>query len=197
MAKGQFSGEPEARWLTEAGPDRDMTLTEAFWFKDAKSRRWDAPAGSEVNGASIPRFLWAVVGSPYTGDYRRASIVHDVACDAAIGSPAARRAADRMFFEACREGGCSRWDATVLYIGVRFGAWFHRSALVEDRSVRLSEPGEFEGLRRDFRTVAEDVLSRGETDDPDEVEARTDAAFAALATRKAALHGAVALLTGE
>ena len=108
MAKRSFSGEPEARWPTEAAPDRDMVLTEAFWFEDAKGRRWDALAGSEVNGASISRFRWAVVGSPYTGDYRRASIVHDVACDAAFGDASARRATDKMFYESCREGGCSR-----------------------------------------------------------------------------------------
>ena len=196
MAKRAFSGEPRARWLTEAGPDRDMVLTEAFWFDDARGRRWGALAGSEVNGASIPRFLWAVVGSPYTGDYRRASIVHDVACDAAGGDAAARRAADRMFYEACREGGCSRWDATVLYVGVRFGAWSGRAALVEDRAVRIGEPAGSDGLRQDFRTVAEDVLSQGETEDPEEVEARTDAAFASLAARKAALDGAAALLAG-
>lgn len=194
MAKRSFSGEPEARWLTEAAPDRDMILIEAFWFQDAKGRRWDAPAGSKVNGASIPRFLWAVIGSPYTGDYRRASIVHDVACDAAVGDSAARRVADKMFYEACREGGCSRWAATVLYIGVRFGAWVGMTAMVEDRAVRIGEPPEFDGLRKDFRTVAEDVLSQGETDDPEEVEARTDAAFASLRARKAAVDGAPAFL---
>lgn len=150
MAKRAFSGEAEARWLTEAVVDRDMVLTKAFWFQDMKGRRWDAPAGSKVNGASIPRFLWAAVGSPYTGDYRRASIVHDVACDAAVGDAAARRAADRMFYEACREGGCSRWDATVLYVGVRFGAWMARAGLVEDRGVHIDEPADFDILRRIF-----------------------------------------------
>lgn len=44
------------------------------------------------------------------------------------------------------------------------------------------------------RTVAGDVLSQGETDEPEEVEARTDAAFASLAARKAALEGAAAFL---
>jgi hypothetical protein len=35
-------------------------------------RRWNAPKSSRVDAASISRFLWAVVGSTYTGDYRRA-----------------------------------------------------------------------------------------------------------------------------
>jgi hypothetical protein len=33
-------------------------------------RRWNAPKSSRTDDASIPRFLWAVVGSTYTGDYR-------------------------------------------------------------------------------------------------------------------------------
>lgn len=42
--------------------------------------------------------------------------------------------------------------------------------------------------------MAEDVLSQGEPDEPEEVEARTDVAFASLAARKAALDSAAALL---
>ena len=60
-----------------------------------------------MDGASIPRALWTLVGSPYRGDYRRASIVHDQACDDAHGDKDKRRAADRMFYHACREGGCN------------------------------------------------------------------------------------------
>ena len=190
MAQRQFSGEPQTLWLTEKGPDRNMVLTENFWFCDSNGRLWDAPAKAKINGASIPTFLWSLIGSPYTGDYRRASIVHDVACDLAVGNPAMRKAADRMFFEACREGGCSKWDATVLYIGVRFGAWLGNMALLDDQIVRLSEPRDFVQHRQDFQAVCEDVLRQGETDDPEEVEARTDAAFAKLAARKTAMLGA-------
>jgi hypothetical protein len=80
MAHGSFSGEPEAVWLTEDGTeDRGMRLLKAFSFEDPDSKKWPAPTGSVVDGASIPRALWTIVGSPYTGDYRRASVVHDVA----------------------------------------------------------------------------------------------------------------------
>ncbi len=79
MAHGRFSGEPDARWLSDKhGADRTMKLLTAFWFRDPKKKQWDAPAGSVVDGASIPRALWSIVGSPYTGCYRRGSIVHDV-----------------------------------------------------------------------------------------------------------------------
>jgi hypothetical protein len=122
---GSFTGTPKTEWLVNAsGEDRDMRMLEDFTFTDPSGRVWPAPAGSIINGASIPRALWAVVGSPYTDDYRRASIVHDVACN----SPGVdRKDADVMFFHACRAGGCSAEQARVLYAGVRIGAWSSES----------------------------------------------------------------------
>lgn len=122
MTHGKFSANPEATWLTEPGPDRRMKLLQDFTFTDPDGKEWLTPKGYRVDGASIPRPLWSLVGSPYTGDYRRASIVHDKACDDATGNPKARRAADRMFYHACRAGGCSVKEAWILYLGVRIGA---------------------------------------------------------------------------
>jgi hypothetical protein len=186
MPQRQFSGQPTTRWLTEPRADRNMVTLEDFWFIDSAGKKWDAPANSKVDGASIPRFLWSIVGSPYTGDYRRASIVHDVACERATGQEAARREADRMFFEACRAGGCSKWDATILYIGVRFGAWFDRVELADDNVIRLDEPSDFYTQRQDFRSVCEDVLRQGESDDALDIQQRTDDALTRFATRKRA-----------
>lgn len=121
--RDEFSGDPATRWVTSEGrPDRQMAVLEEFVYWDRDGTAWSAPPGVEVNGASIPRPLWAIVGSPFTGDYRRASIVHDVAC-ASDPPPPARKAADRMYYFACLRGGCSKWEATRHYIGVRIGAW--------------------------------------------------------------------------
>jgi hypothetical protein len=118
---GFFSGNPKTEWLVNAGgEDRTMLLLEDFSFNDPDGRLWSAPKGSVVNGASIPRPLWSTVGSPYTDDYRRASVVHDVACNTA---GIIRKEADVMFFHACRAGGCSPAQAKILYAGVRIGAW--------------------------------------------------------------------------
>lgn len=118
---GVFSGNPKTEWLTDAnGMDRDMVLLEDFWYRDPAGRQWDAPKGSVINGTSIPQALWTVVGSPYTGDYRRASVVHDVACDTAGVN---RDDADTMFYQACRSGGCGFLQAQILYTGVRLGTW--------------------------------------------------------------------------
>ena len=139
----QFSGDPETIWIGQPGSDRTMALLQDFWFIDRSGKRWDAPKATIIDGASIPRALWSFVGSPYTGDYRRASIVHDVACNNDEGDPHARRAADRMFYEACRAGGCSVWEATILYVGVRIGAWWSEVAGVEAVAIRTAPaPGD-------------------------------------------------------
>jgi len=118
---GSFSGNPKTEWLANpASPDREMKLLEDFWYTDPNGRKWPAPKESVVNGASIPRPLWSTVGSPYTDDYRNASVVHDVA----VEDPAVnRKEADKMFYYACLTGGCSLKQASVLYVGVRIGSW--------------------------------------------------------------------------
>jgi hypothetical protein len=118
---GSFSGNPKTEWLVDKnGDDRDMALLEDFWYLDPSGRKWEAPKGSVVNGVSIPRPLWSMIGSPYTDDYRRASIVHDVACD---DQTVQRKDADVMFYHACLAGGCSFLQSKLLYAGVRIGAW--------------------------------------------------------------------------
>jgi hypothetical protein len=184
MAHGRFTGDPEAVWLTEKRvPDRGMRLLAPFSFKDPAGKTWAAPVDYVVNGASIPRALWTLMGSPYMGDYRRASIVHDKACDDARGNSRARRAADRMFYHACRAGGCSDVEATLLYIGVRIGAlapsvpaWRQASTSARE-GPRLRRTAAEERLEADFRLVADRVLEGGETDDPREIERRTDRAL--------------------
>jgi hypothetical protein len=191
MSHGEFSGDPRAYWLTEAGSDRHMRLLEELWFRDPDGRVWTTPAEYWIDGASIPRALWTLVGSPYTGDYRRASVVHDKACDEAVGDPAARRATDRMFYHACRAGGCSVIEATLLYVGVRIGALTLRVPAWQEASKtdgpRTSRPAGGDRLEADFRLAAAKVLEGPETDDPREVERRTDEALTLLSSID--LHG--------
>lgn len=125
---GKFQGDVEALWLTHDGADRNIRVLKDVVYEAPDKKRWEAPAESVVNGASIPRLLWTVIGSPYVGDYRRASVVHDTACEAPKVS---RKTADRMFYYACRADGCGWLQAKVLYIGVRIGAW-----ISSDQSLR-------------------------------------------------------------
>ncbi len=186
---GTFSGNPQTEWLTEPGSDRRMKLLADFWYDDAQGRRWLAPAGSVVDGASIPAPLWSTVGSPYTGDYRRASIVHDVACD----DPAVpRRDADQMFYQACQAGGCPEAQAALLYAGVRIGAWLPRVRLwpaPADAMRPLVAHGRTqptlteESVQLTFREIAADLAAQPKHRSFAQVEAVVDRHLAAKAAQ--------------
>ncbi|MCP4127739.1 MAG: DUF1353 domain-containing protein [Gammaproteobacteria bacterium] len=79
MTPGTFSGPVRVEWLED--DPRKMQLLEELWYKDKSGRLWHAERGSIIDGASIPRFFWRVIGSPFVGKYRRPSVIHDVYCD--------------------------------------------------------------------------------------------------------------------
>ena len=116
-AFGEFHGDVVAKWLTEPGvDDRTMELTEPFSYTDPFDNEWEAPVGSKVNGASIPPSLWSIVGPPYVGDYRRASVVHDVAC---VEMPGSSAEAHKMFYYAMLCDGVNAVKALAMYKAVK------------------------------------------------------------------------------
>lgn len=140
---GSFSGYPLTRW----NGDRLMVLKEPFYFIDDDNKKWLVPTNAEINGATIPKFLWSVVGPPYVGPYRRASVVHDYFVGEGNNPDVTyveRRAADKMFYQACRTGGCSILQASKLYVGVSIGSWISKAS-----SQRLKEVGAFDLVGED------------------------------------------------
>lgn len=111
-----FEGEVQAEWLRHEGDDRRMRLLAPFAFVDDGGTRWVAPAGDEIDGASIPRFLWTLAGGPFVGDYRRASVLHDVACQRRT---APSKDVHRMFYEAMRCDEVPDEIALKFYTAVR------------------------------------------------------------------------------
>ena len=63
---GEFVGKVVAEWLDDG---RKMKLTQSFAYISPSGTRWDAPAGSVVDGASIPQFAWTMIGGPFEGRY--------------------------------------------------------------------------------------------------------------------------------
>ena len=113
---GYYSGYPETRW----DPDgRSMTLLNELRYTDPDGILWIAPAGSKVDGASIPRSLWSLMGGPFEGKYRNASVLHDVAYE---DKKRPWNDCDRMFYNAMRCSGVSALEAKTMYYSlVRFG----------------------------------------------------------------------------
>ncbi|HET7512166.1 MAG TPA: DUF1353 domain-containing protein [Chthoniobacterales bacterium] len=113
---GYYSGAPVTRWNADG---RSMTLLQDFSYTDPKGVVWVAPAGSVVDGASIPRSLWTFMGGPFEGRYRNASVLHDVAYTMQNRPP---QDCDRMFYDAMRCSGVGAVEAKTMYYALlRFG----------------------------------------------------------------------------
>jgi len=96
-----------------------MTVMTELSYTDPQGTIWDAPAGSVTDGASIPRYLWSVMGGPFEGKYRNASVLHDVAYEK-HNRPSWD--CDRMFYNAMRCSGVSVGEAKTMYYALyKFG----------------------------------------------------------------------------
>jgi Protein of unknown function (DUF1353) len=111
----KFEGRPVITFLPDG---RRVKTVEPFAFIDAASQRWDVPAGATVDGASIPRALWTLLGGPFEGKYRDASIIHDWYCDLRCRPWQSTHLA---FYEAMRASDVPTSQAKLLYAGVYFG----------------------------------------------------------------------------
>ncbi len=117
--KGVFEGKIVVEWLDEEGADRKMKLLHDFAFIDFDSVKWAVPNGWIVDGASIPKVFLSIIGTPFVGNYRKASIVHDYYCDV---KTATWQAVHRMFYDACIAAGVGEIKAKLMYAGLYVGA---------------------------------------------------------------------------
>jgi hypothetical protein len=130
---GYYSGPIETRWENDG---RSMTLLNELRYTDPKGVVWIAPPGSKVDGASIPRSLWSLMGGPFEGKYRNASVLHDVSYDQHIRP---WQECDRMFYNAMRCSGVSPLEAkTMFYALYRFG----RHGAFEIKKAKAVKPSE-------------------------------------------------------
>ena len=122
---GRYLDEP----LTKHLPDgRNVLLLSDFRYVDPSGTLWIAPAGEKVNGASIPRALWTVIGGPFEGKYLYASILHDVACKYKTRPS---KEVHKMFYTAMMCSGENEFKAKTMYFAVlHFGPTFPQKSWV-------------------------------------------------------------------
>jgi len=110
---GHFHGNPQTEW----DPDgRHMYVLRDFVYEDQDGKKWTAGRGASIDGASIPQALWWLIGGPFEGRYRNASIVHDTECQPPHKNP--WKAVHRMFYNASRAGGVDQRRAKTMYMAV-------------------------------------------------------------------------------
>lgn len=135
MQWGRFEGDPIARWSPDG---RRMILFEPFTFIDIRLKRWTAARGAILDGASIPSAFWPLVGTPFVGAYRYASVIHDYYCDTRAET---WEETHTMFYYACRAGGVGKAHGKALYYAVYwFGPrWGARASGAAERPWRATE----------------------------------------------------------
>lgn len=106
---GYFSGPVETRWDEDG---LQMVLLNELRYTDPSGVVWVAPAGARVNGASIPRAFWSLIGGPFEGKYRNAAVLHDVAYEQ---KSRPWQEVDRMFYHAMRCSGVGVVQAKTMY----------------------------------------------------------------------------------
>jgi|APLak6261702949_1056265.scaffolds.fasta_scaffold06979_1 hypothetical protein len=126
---GYFIGKVVTEWQEDG---RGMKLVEPFAYISPTNERWDAPAGSIIDGASIPQLGWSFIGGPFEGKYREASVIHDVACKER-NRP--WHAVHETFYWAMLASGVSSKKAKIMYAAVyQFGPRW--TTVVEKVSLR-------------------------------------------------------------
>jgi hypothetical protein len=109
---GEYQGTVKTEWLDEG---RKMRLLSDFSFTDPNDMVWLAPKDRVIDGASIPKFVWSIIGSPFSGKYRRASVIHDIACEEKIRT---WESVHLAFYYAMRASDVSTIKAKIMYAAV-------------------------------------------------------------------------------
>lgn len=106
--------------VLKALPDgRNMVLVQPFTYVDSRNVFWPVPAGTKIDGASIPSVFWGIIGAPFTGKYREASVIHDYYCQSKSRH---WKAVHKVFLDGMSARGVDSVQAKLMYIAVyRFG----------------------------------------------------------------------------
>jgi hypothetical protein len=108
----RFLNSPVVEFLADG---RNVRLISDLTFVDEADLEWPVPKGAEVDGASIPKPFWSIIGGPYEGKYRDASIIHDFYCDRRTRK---WEATHRVFYEAMIVSGVETSKAKIMFFAV-------------------------------------------------------------------------------
>lgn len=136
---------------------RAAKLMQQIEYTSDDGTNWTVPVGAWLDGASIPRAFWTLIGGPYEGNYREPSIVHDHFC---IVRTREWRDTHRMFHQAMRCRGVSPYKAKVMFYAVhRFGPRWTVGSVSAEASVGAIQPTE-----PDAASILADASKIGELD---------------------------------
>jgi hypothetical protein len=170
---GRFTGPLDLRMSKDG---RTAKLLESFGYIDPQGKEWSAPKGHTVDGASIPRPLWTIIGGPWEGRYREASVIHDYYCDS---KSEPWKAVHKTFFTAMLANGVNMLQAKIMYAGVyRFGPRWNFQYTPKCPNC-LTVPYQVESFKPQFNANEFEALKRNvESSDPSLEQIENDADLA-------------------
>ena len=80
------------------------------------------PKGFVCDGATIPKFLWLVIGHPMDA-YAQAAFLHDYICKH-LRDKYNRKQGEQIMLEAMKVLGISLWKRRIIYRGLRLFGWY-------------------------------------------------------------------------
>jgi len=101
-----------------------------YYIDEPDGEKIVVPAGFRTDFASIPRFAWSIIGSPW-GKYGKAAVIHDYGYFKTLYT---RKKVDRIFLEAMKTLGVGWLKRRTMWLAVRIGAgkiWRKYSQQVE------------------------------------------------------------------
>jgi hypothetical protein len=139
-------------------PDgRRFSLLHDFNYIDKTRRMWEAPTGLIVDGASIPMPFWSVIGGPFEGLYREASVVHDAGCCAETKP---WKDVHHMFYDAMRCSGVGWVKANTMFFAVWWCGprWTHLNTDMP-AACKIAEPAGTSTALSSWKSLTPDVAS--------------------------------------
>ena len=107
---------------------RNRYILAAAWTVRTPGLDFTVPAGFTFDGASIPRFLWRLCGSPYDAPRVIAALAHDFLYSVHVCD---RKTADAIYRDMQITLGIAGWKARVEYAALRiFGSAAWRKAAI-------------------------------------------------------------------
>lgn len=129
----QFLTPLDARRIEDTSHDGRGTwqlLAPLVYQSDVAGITVTAPTGFVTDLASVPRLPFAYLLTGGVG--HAAAVIHDALY---ITHVTTRETADNVFYEALLVLGIPRWQASLMWFGVRIGGWIGWKRLGQDQDV--------------------------------------------------------------
>ena len=108
--------------------DNEFYLSADFVYQSPQFGTITCPSTYLTDGASIPHWSQFIVGSPWSGKYPRAAVIHDWLCSSEgeiIGSDQrlTKKETDQVFLEMMKFLGVGFFRRRIMYSAVRLARW--------------------------------------------------------------------------